>query len=169
MIIYLTGYMGSGKSRYGKVAARHLGFEFFDLDELIEERAGMKIREIFRISGEEAFRNLEHEMLIETVPEKDAIISTGGGAACSEENMRFMNEHGVTIYIKLHPKSLSGRLKLLASSRPLLSPHLHDLDGFVERHLAEREPFYLRSQSVVKGEGLTGKKLAEVISGLIIS
>ena len=166
MIVYLTGYMGSGKSRYGKAAAGILGFDFLDLDALIEEQAGMSIPDIFSLHGEEHFRRIEQELLTSVLPEADTIISTGGGTGCSNENIAFMNSHGYTIYIQLHPKSLASRLRSMAASRPMLSPHLGYLEGFVERHLAERERFYLKSKLVVKGEGLTGKKLAEVIARL---
>lgn len=166
MIVYLTGYMGSGKSRYGKAAAGILGFDFLDLDSLIQEQAGMSIPDIFSLHGEEHFRRIEQELLTSLLPDADTIISTGGGTACSHENITFMNSHGYTIYIRLHPKSLGSRLKSMAASRPMLSPHLSDLESFVERHLAERESFYLKSKLVIKGEGLTGKKLAEVIAKL---
>jgi shikimate kinase len=163
MLIYLTGYMGSGKSRYGKVAARLLGFEFRDLDDIIEERAGMEISAIFSASGEAHFRVVEREALISTVPDAPCIIATGGGTPCDKYNLMFMKQHGITIYLQLDPRSLAARLKHLASSRPLLQPHLDDLDSFVATHLSTREPWYLQSDIIIKGEGLTGKRLAEEI------
>ena len=167
MLIYLTGYMGSGKSRYGREAARRLGFAFLDLDALIESAAGMSIVQIFREKGEDFFRQAERRILMNTLPEGDTLIATGGGAPCSAENLRFMMEHGKVLYLRLSAEILASRLKILAPTRPLLTPHLDNLPQFVTHHLAEREPWYLQAHLVVEGNGLTGKKLAEAIASLM--
>ncbi|HRZ43382.1 MAG TPA: shikimate kinase [Bacteroidales bacterium] len=167
MIIYLTGYMGSGKSRYGKLAARRLGYGFMDLDELIEEDAGMSISELFSQKGEDYFRQKERSVLMETLPGVDTIIATGGGTYCSEENLRFMKSHGRVVYLRLPTEVLASRLKILAPTRPLLTPHLDNLQEFVASHLMEREAWYLQADLTVEGKGLTGKKLAEALRTLI--
>jgi len=161
MIFYLTGYMGSGKSRYGREAARRLGYGFIDLDEVIEEYTGKSISRIFAEQGEEAFRLIERKMLTETLPKEDTIIATGGGTPCNDINLAFMKDHGKVIYIRLSAIMLAARLKILAPTRPVLSPHLDDLPGFVGRHLAERERWYLQADLIVNGEGITGRELAE--------
>jgi shikimate kinase len=163
MIFYLTGYMGSGKSRYGREAARRLGFGFIDLDEVIEEYAGKSINKIFADEGEDSFRSLERMMLMQTLPEADTIIATGGGTPCTEENLTFMKAHGKVVYLQLSAGVLASRLKILAPTLPVLSPYLDDLPGFVARHLAEREPWYLQADLIVSGEGLTGRKLGELM------
>jgi shikimate kinase len=168
MLIYLTGYMGSGKSRYGRDAARRLGYGFIDLDALIEERAGMSIPAIFAGPGEAAFRLLEQTLLTETLPGEDTLMATGGGTPCSDANLAFMKRHGKLVYIQLSAGALAARLKTMAPTRPLLTPHLDHLTPFVASHLAQREPWYLQAHLIVQGVGLTGKKLADEIQSAIL-
>ncbi len=167
MQIYLTGYMGSGKSRYGRVAARMMEFDFIDLDEKIAESAGMTINEIFAYHGEGHFRELEHEALLACGGHPRSIVATGGGTPCSEENLSFMKQHGKVVYIRLHPRSLAKRLARIASTRPVLQPHAGDMESFITKHLAERESWYLRADLALKGEGLTGKRLAVALRTLV--
>lgn len=167
MIVYLIGYMGSGKSRYGRAAASILGWQFLDLDRLIENHSGMVIPEIFEHQGENRFRELEQETLFATLPVENTIIATGGGTPCTAGNIAFMKQHGQVVYLCLHPKSLIDRLKLRIEGRPVLMRHAADPEGFITQHLTEREPWYLQAHRTVKGEGLTGKILAEEIRNLL--
>ena len=77
--IFLTGYMGAGKTTLGKAFARELNVSFIDLDWYIEERFHKSIRELFIERGERSFRELERNMLHEVAEFEDVIISTGGG------------------------------------------------------------------------------------------
>jgi shikimate kinase len=167
MIVYLIGYMGSGKSRYGRAAASILGWQFLDLDLLIEHAAGMSIPEIFAQFSEAHFRQVEHQMLTTTLPTQPTIVATGGGAPCVDENLNFMIQHGKLLYLRLHPSSLVSRLETRIAGRPMLAPHAEQPEAFITQHLAEREPWYLQAHRVVKGEGLTGKKLAEEIRQML--
>jgi len=166
MRIYLTGYMGSGKSRHGRDAARRLGFRFLDLDTVIEQQAGMKVIEIFARFGEPLFREMEQAALKESLQYEAAIVATGGGTPCFEHNLRLMQANGKLVYLQMHPRSLAHRLKIGAARRPLLAPHQKSLEGFIASHLKEREIWYLQADLVVKGEGLTGRKLATAIHEL---
>ena len=83
MRIYLTGFMGSGKSTVGRLLAARLGFPFLDLDEDIERRAGMRVREIFELHGEPVFRRMEREALEATAALPDVVVATGGGRSSS--------------------------------------------------------------------------------------
>ncbi|RNA68952.1 shikimate kinase [Alteribacter keqinensis] len=96
--IYLTGFMGAGKSTVGKLLAQKLGLGFIDLDEYIEEKSGKTIPEIFTDSGEACFRNLESEALRE-VSVKTAVISTGGGVTEKEENRKLMKRTGTVFFL----------------------------------------------------------------------
>jgi shikimate kinase len=167
MLLFLTGYMGSGKSRYGREAARRMGYGFLDLDELIEGRSGMAIQDIFARLGEEQFRQLESEALLEAVSRKNTVVATGGGTPCISGNLALMQNHGRLVYLQMHPRSLAHRLRNNAALRPLLLPHLHDLEGFITQHLKEREPSYLQADLILKGEGLTGKALATSLTQLL--
>lgn len=96
--IFLTGYMGAGKTTLGKAFARELNIPFIDLDWYIEERLHKSIRELFIERGEASFRELERTMLHEVAEFENVIISTGGGTPCFFDNMEYMNDNGQTVF-----------------------------------------------------------------------
>jgi shikimate kinase len=84
--IVLTGFMGSGKSTVGRMLAAELGYQFLDLDKLIEQRAGQTVPEIFSAHGEPHFRTLEHEALADTLTQEQTVTALGGGAVETPAN-----------------------------------------------------------------------------------
>jgi shikimate kinase len=145
--IYLIGFMGSGKSTVGKKLALHLNWSFIDLDDKVELKAGMKIAEIFAEKGESFFRAMESEVLRSLSTEADTVISTGGGTPCFDENMDYMLESGLTIYLKMTPAQLKSRLLRSSHERPLIKNiRIDDLQGFIEEILGEREKWYSRAE-----------------------
>jgi shikimate kinase len=150
--IFLIGFMGSGKSTSGKKLADRLGWSFIDLDERIEERAGMKIPEIFANKGEAWFREMEATVLHDLAHTTDLVVSTGGGAPCYDDNMDFMLHSGLTVYLKLTPEQLKNRLQNSKTERPLLKninePYLTD---YISQKLSEREKWYSRAAITVDG------------------
>lgn len=165
--VYLTGFMGCGKTTLGRKLANKSGGHFFDLDQLIEEKEGMTIGEYFSAYGEEEFRKLESSVLKETVYPANAIISTGGGAPCFFDNMEWMNDQGITVYIKLPAAVLASRLEQDINHRPVLQENKGEaLIAFIEQKLIEREPFYQQAKVIVNGLGLTAEKLRDAISKL---
>jgi shikimate kinase len=155
MRIFLIGYMGSGKTTAGKKLAQKLGFEFIDLDTLIEQQQGKTIAELFNEEGEPRFREIEKQVLHSTFNTHNAVISTGGGAPCFFDNMEQMNHHGKTIYIELEPKTLVDRLRQAKQERPLIKDKTDEaLLAFVEEALEKRSPFYQKAQATVKGINL---------------
>lgn len=117
--IFLTGYMGAGKTTLGKAFARELNVPFIDLDWYIEERFHKSIRELFVERGEASFRELERNMLHEVSEFEDVIISTGGGTPCFFDNMDYMNGHGQTVFLDVHPDILFNRLRVATHQRPI--------------------------------------------------
>ncbi|MBN8785522.1 MAG: shikimate kinase, partial [Terrimonas sp.] len=118
MRIFLLGYMGTGKTYWGKLwAARH-GMDFFDLDHEIERNAGMTIREMFEKHGESFFREKEKEALYQFKNKNDFILSTGGGTPCFFDNMQWMNDNGITIYLNTSVQVLAERLTKEKDHRP---------------------------------------------------
>ena len=99
-IIYLTGFMGSGKSTIGPILANTLGYRFIDLDSYIEKLVSKTVSRIFAEQGEPAFRLLETEAVQSLTREQDMIISLGGGTLATGENLRLVKEHGILIYLK---------------------------------------------------------------------
>lgn len=149
MNIYLTGMMGAGKSTIGKKLARKLHFNFVDLDELIEQKEGLPVTEIFNFRGEKYFRELESAVLKETANLTDTVIATGGGTPCYFDNQVWMNNHGRTIYLRGNISLLAQRLLPGMAKRPLLSAVKPDeLPGFLSVLVAAREPFYSRSHII---------------------
>ena len=107
---FLVGYMGVGKTTIGKLLSKELDVEFIDLDKYIENRYRKTIQEIFAEKGEDKFRIIEREMLLEVATFHNVLISTGGGTPCFFNNMDVMNIHGVTLYIKASVDQLVSRL-----------------------------------------------------------
>jgi len=153
--VYIIGFMGSGKSTAGKKLASILGWSFIDLDKKIEEQAGKTIPEIFSHQGEDYFRNVEAEVLKNLISQTKTVISTGGGTPCHGDNMDYMLETGLTLYLKLTPGQLKSRLSESTDKRPLIKDLDEDgLLGFVEEKLALREKWYNRAEIIVEGINL---------------
>ena len=107
--IFLIGFMGSGKTTWGKKLANALEIPFIDMDHEIVEKIGMSIPEYFSLHGDEEFRKIEREVLLDQV-ERTVIISTGVGIPCYFDNMQWLIDHGTGLYLKHIPKSLWNRL-----------------------------------------------------------
>ena len=145
--IFLTGYMGAGKTTLGKAFARELGVPFIDLDWYIEERFHKSIRELFIERGEASFRELERNMLHEVSEFEDVIISTGGGTPCFFDNMDYMNGHGQTVFLDVHLDILFNRLRVATHQRPILQGKTdEELRAFIADALEKRAPFYVQAR-----------------------
>ncbi|MEJ7779948.1 MAG: shikimate kinase [Daejeonella sp.] len=161
MNVFLIGFMGSGKTTIGKKLANYLKYEFIDLDKFIEARSGMSIVDYFEAHGEDAFRELEREILQNTAFPENAIIATGGGAPCYKDNMEWMNNNGSVAYLFLSPKALASRLENSTADRPLIrNLKGEELVDFIAAKLKERETFYNQSKFVVSASDLTAERLA---------
>jgi len=157
MNLFLIGFMGCGKSTVGKHLADQLHKNLIDLDAFIEARQNKKITEIFASEGESAFRQIEHKALQEVCKSENQVISVGGGAPCFHNNMQWMNQNGITIYLKLSALALSERLnnlpKQARDSRPLIANKTKDeLYDFICMMLEKREHFYNQSKLIVMNE-----------------
>ena len=141
--IFLTGYMGAGKTTLGKAFARKLNIPFIDLDWYIEERFHKTVGELFTERGEAGFREIERNMLHEVAEFENVVISTGGGAPCFFDNMEFMNRTGKTVFLNVHPDVLFRRLRIAKQQRPILQGRQDDeLMDFIIQALEKRAPFY---------------------------
>jgi shikimate kinase len=145
--VYIIGFMGSGKTTTGLKLAGLLGWDFTDLDKSIEEQTGMTIPEIFSSHGEAWFREVESKILRNLQTLNNTVVSTGGGTPCYGDNMDFMLDTGLTIYLKLTPGQLKSRLSGTNGERPLLNDlGENGLLGFIEEKLAIREKWYNRAE-----------------------
>ncbi|MDR1004648.1 MAG: shikimate kinase [Prevotellaceae bacterium] len=145
--IFLTGYMGAGKTTLGKALARELHVPFIDLDWHIEERQHKSVSELFAERGETGFRELERNLLHEVAQFEDVIISTGGGTPCFFDNMDYMNGQGLTVFLDAPVPVLFRRLRIAKHQRPLLRDKSdEELLDFIEQALAQRTPHYLKAR-----------------------
>jgi len=170
-IFYLTGFMGAGKSTIGPILANTLGWEYFDLDKVIEEKLDMKIVEIFEKYGEKFFREHERKILEEVSRNKSAIISLGGGTMANQVNIKLLKETGKIIYLKATISSLFKRLEF-KRDRPNLKiqdgePTEEKLIKRITELYNTREQYYIQSDFIVetdeKSIGVTVDRIARII------
>ena len=148
--IVLIGYMGAGKTTIGRVLARKLELEFFDLDWYIEARYRMKIPQIFSERGESGFRELERLMLHEVCEMEDVVIACGGGTPCFFDNMDYINAQSESFYLKAEPEVLKAHLLMGKSQRPLIQGKSPDeLIDYIQSSLKIREPFYQKAKHII--------------------
>lgn len=145
--IILIGYMGAGKTTVGKALAAELGLRFYDLDWYIESRMRKTVAQLFAELGEEGFRRIERNMLHEVAEFEGVLISCGGGTPCFYDNMQYINQQGLTLYLKASPEVLYKHLKMGKSVRPLLlNKTSEEVQRFISEQLKAREQFYTRAQ-----------------------
>jgi shikimate kinase len=145
--IILIGYMGAGKTTVGKALSKELGITFYDLDWYIESRMRKTVSEIFAERGEEGFRKIEYNMLHEVAEFEDVIISCGGGTPCFFDNMDYMNQQGLVVYLKAEPEVLYKHLQMARVERPLIKgKSKEELLTFIKEQLEKREPFYSKAR-----------------------
>jgi len=166
MQIYLIGFMGCGKSTVGKKLANKLQYKFLDIDKMIQKGEDTTIEKVFQNKGETYFRQLENKYLRE-LPEKSGnyVIATGGGLPCHDGNIDYMNENGLTIYLKMNTGQLTYRLKHAKKKRPLLQNKTEEeVVKYIETKLKEREPFYNKANILFDAFNLKISDLVEQIN-----
>ena len=153
--IILIGMPGSGKSAVAAALGKALGREVVEADELIAQRAGMSIPEIFARSGEETFRKLETEILAEQGKRSGIILSTGGGCVTREENYDLMHQNGTIVWLQRSTE------KLDKTGRPL------SLKNDLNEMYQKREPMYRRfADAAVDNNGSVEATLAQILEVL---
>ncbi|RAK22367.1 shikimate kinase [Anoxybacillus vitaminiphilus] len=158
--IFLTGFMGAGKTSVGRQLAERLGVSVVDTDEMIEQKVGKSISEIFASEGESAFRKYERELL-KTLPLQNIVVTTGGGMVIQKENRDWMKKHGIVIYLHCEPEEILRRLAG-DETRPLLKQH--NKQELIKRLLTERMPYYQEAHFIVN---TTHRTMAEVVDDIV--
>lgn len=165
MKIFLIGFMGSGKTHWGKLLSQRLKLPFYDLDAEIVKAEEMSIQQIFHDKGEEYFRVKEHEVL-EALAEDhgDVIISTGGGAPCFFNNIDFMKNQGTVIWLNTSVDVLVHRLLKEKNTRPLIK-NISDaeLKSFIIKKLQGRKLYYEQADILIQEDSLTIETLLKTI------
>jgi shikimate kinase len=161
--VALYGFMGVGKSTVGKALSERLGYGFVDMDEMIERRAGVKIKDMFAAEGEKGFRALEKEVAKEVAKKDRHVIACGGGAVLDPENAEALRSNSVLILLTASIDEIVERTRD-SDERPLLNVD----DAQAEALLRERMPLYLESADlVVDTTGASPTQLAaEIVAAL---
>lgn len=141
-----------------------LGYRFTDLDKMIEHQYKTSIPLLFEKYDEHAFRLIEQKVLHETTAFTKTVIATGGGTPVHFENMDFILQNGLTIYIELSPKALSHRLSNAKKKRPLIKKADSDeIPAIIDEKLSEREAVYKKAHLTVQGINLQPLTLVQAI------
>ena len=162
--LFLTGFMGAGKTTIGQSLADTLDLQFIDLDCLIVETVGKSIKTIFSEDGEVVFRDIETSCLCSLVDLKPSVVSTGGGIIGRDENVQFMRDNGTLIYLSAEWSTLIQRLAG-NKERPLASSE-NDWSTTKELFI-KRCPLYGQSDITVMIDEKTVQEIVDEIKYLI--
>jgi len=174
--VFLTGFMGSGKSTVGPILANSIGYDFVDLDSLIEAADGCSIAEMFRTRGEEYFRKREHEELLLLCKRSRLVVSLGGGTLGQPDTYGLVRSSGLLVYLKLSAEEVYQRVRH-RDDRPLLadpggqrlSPE--QLRARIEQLYREREVLYASADITVESDarhvGVTVDRLVRELGPLL--
>lgn len=162
--MFLIGMMGTGKTYWCKKLAKKLKVGGYDLDFLIESHEERTIAEIFAEEGEAYFRRAESRILHWFKEKKSFVLATGGGTPCFHENMQWMNEQGITIWIDEPVEVLAARLQPEKEHRPLIKD-LSDaeLKQFLTDKLVQRYPFYHQATYHLQGNAISDAGFAKIL------
>lgn len=148
--IYFIGLMGAGKTTIGKILAKNLGKTFYDTDQVIEQRTGVKVSTIFELEGEEGFRKRETAAIEELCQLDNIVMATGGGAVLLPENRQALKQHGCVIYLRANVNDLWVRMRH-DKHRPLLQNV--DVRAKLEQLYHQRNPLYTETASLIIDTG----------------
>ena len=159
MLLFIIGYMGCGKTTFGKALSAATGLRFVDLDHYIVDRCQASVPEIFAKHGEDGFRKIEREMLLEVCSLEDTIVSCGGGTPCFFNNIDVMNAHGETLWLQATHECLFSRLIRKREKRPLLAGKTDEqIRQIIVEQLEERSPFYSKARHTWQGDSLEDRR-----------
>jgi shikimate kinase len=156
----LVGFMGTGKSSVGRLAAEQLCFSFVDTDEWIEKEVGQSIPDIFAQQGEAAFRAFEREAVIALGKRRDTVIATGGGLVADPSNLASLKSHALVVCLWASPETIWQRVRS-QTHRPLL--RAPDPMARIRELLREREPAYRQADVLIHTGFRSAKEVAQQI------
>ncbi|MBR5304789.1 MAG: shikimate kinase [Candidatus Gastranaerophilales bacterium] len=159
--IVLIGMMGSGKSSISKILAKKINFTSIELDKLFEEQENISINDFFKKYGEKDFREKEAKILIDSLQNKDIVLSTGGGIILKESNRKLLFKDNIlTIFLEASSEIIYERIKN-DSSRPLLQ--VPNPKKEIEEILKKREKYYNLAKIKINTDNKTIEEIIEEI------
>lgn len=165
MKLFLIGFMGCGKTHWGRELSEKLSVPFFDLDEKIVEQAGKPISQIFEEEGEEQFRLLEKEVLYLLTESHDTfIMATGGGTPCFYNNIDYLKKNGTVVWFNCSVECLYQRLVKEKDKRPIIS-HVpnEQLKAFIIKKFSTRKIFYQQADIIINEDDISLDELVHRI------
>lgn len=159
--IVLIGFMGSGKSTISRELNTLFSMDVIEMDQVIADREGMSISEIFEVHGEEYFRNRETELLRELQSRKGVVISCGGGVPMREENVVEMKKNGKVILLTASPETILERVKN-NHDRPLLENN-KNVDFILELMEKRRQKYEAAADVIIRTDGKSAAEICEEI------
>ena len=159
--IVLTGFMGTGKTTVGQLLAEELHRQFFDTDQIIEEKLGASIKEIFKKIGEPKFREFETETIALISNLEDSVISCGGGVVVNPVNVTNLRRNGIIVNLYASPEHIFKRLYEY-DTRPLIKQMLNPFDG-IKKLLAQRQKAYQQCDFAINTDNISPENVVKQI------
>ena len=156
----LTGMMGVGKTTIGKALSEHLSMEFLDVDTIIEKKLNLTVQKIFEKNGEAFFREVEEEVTLQTLKDKNKIISLGGGAFMNPKIREQIFLSSKSFWLDLDIDSIEARIKSL-KKRPLLNTH--NVKDTLKKIYLERKKTYGLANYKINCNKLNAEIIADKI------
>lgn len=159
--IFLIGFMGAGKSSIAKELSKRLQMNIVEMDQRIVQEQGMSINEIFEKYGEDHFRDIESQLILDLGNTEPVIVSCGGGVVIRQENSQYMKKSGKVVFLTAKPETIFERVRY-SKERPILNGNMNV--EFIADLMAKRLPLYEAAADVmIHTDGKTVAQIAEEI------
>ncbi len=164
MTIYLIGYIEAGKRKWGEKLAKEFNYDFLDTRDLMTEKTGKTLDELFL--DKELYISTEQEIVSQISDLKNTVIATSELLPCRANNMDILNKNGLTIYLRAGLGCIMMKVSKLKNKIPLLNNiDPDDVPDFINMELYRRKPFYEKAKIDTLARELTMRKLLKLIDG----
>ena len=160
--LVFLGMMGSGKTTIGKLISKKLEINFFDIDDYIEKKSGMKISKIFSQKGEKYFREYEEKICLNILKKKNIVISLGGGTFLNKKVRNEILKNHLSFWLKLNNKDLYKRLRN-SKKRPIINnSSVEEINNLIKK----RSSIYSKAKYKIDCDNLTKYEIVRIILDL---